>query len=426
MHARLVAHGLTIVMAWSTVAWGKGPIVPTTGVQATPINLVTRGCGSVAELNARVARRSRQIRLVLPSGPCGLEAEILDLDGDRKEIVWTVVKTGERFSRRMRAQTCDEALEALALLTVLTLDPAAAAPPRQEPRTESGAPDDLSSHRAAKTSKRATAMVETAPPSADRGDSGTTSPRKTSGEGNTPIVTSDSVDAARPANPANPAKSDTAEPGVSVVLGNAIPKAAEPEADVDVGVHRNVAPPASGNDARGPRRGVLSVGAGGIVIGGPAPLSLAGASVYAVWGWNRDSPWSPAVTLAAGHSERNGLSFPGGTANFSLDAVQLEVCPVWLGMRRRLGARACALGMMGALAVRGVQTMSPQNHRRFFALFGGSLAVIYQAASRVELVASGGFAFPLQHYAFQFEPRVFYRVETVSMMGGVGVGFRFH
>jgi hypothetical protein len=394
-----------MAIGWTASASGK---------KSTPISLVTSGCGSLAELNERIARRSNQIRLVRRSGQVrGLEAEIRDLGANQKEIVLTVVKTArDRLSRRMHAQNCDEALEALALLTVLTLDPlGVVAPRRHQSRPTPAAVDpSLSARPAPRLSQESSKAPLKVPlqqtpnetPSTDSSDPGT----------GTPVPTPD-----------NTTPLESADPGVPTAPRRAIPTEEESPPEIPL---RAIAHPEDENDARRPNSIALAVGAGGIVMGGPAPRSLPGASVYAFWGWDRNSFWSPAIIVAAGHSERNGLAFPGGTANFSLDAVRVDLCPVSVGMHRRFGARACALGMAGALAARGVQTVDAETHRRIFALFGGSLAAIYQPGWRIELVASGSLGFPLQRYAFQFEPTVFHRVEPVSLMAGLGLGIRFH
>lgn len=395
-------------MGWTATAWGKGASDQTATLVVTPIDLIGSGCGSLVELNERVRRRSGRIRLGSDSrSRAALKAEIRDLGTGEMEVILTVLKTaGEPFSRRIRAQNCDEALEALGLLIVLTLDPAAVPDERPPTGAAPAAAGGAPAGSVSRAPKRKVTVEDTAP-STHRGERGVAPPR----EPPEPAVTPDTP-APGPQEPINKGTPDSVQP-----------RAEEPEADIEA---RPIPKPVPDRGGSAATRTMFAAGASGIGIMGPAPGVMAGASLSVVWGWNRDSRWSPAIVLAAGHLERNGLSFPGGSADFALDALQLELCPVWFGMGRRLGARTCALGMVAALLAKGVQTLAPEAHHRLFAVVGGSVAVIYQPVRRVEIVASAGVGYPLQRYSFQFDPAVFYRVAPVAVMGGLGVGLRFH
>ncbi len=166
-------------------------------------------------------------------------------------------------------------------------------------------------------------------------------------------------------------------------------------------------------------------GAGASAMVGPAPGAMIGAFAYAVWGWNRAPAWSPSISFGAAHLERNGVVAVGGIASFTLDTLQVEVCPLWLGVERRVSGRACASGSAGYLTTRGSQTVDPEVHRSPFTSFGGSAALTFLPVWRVEIEATAGFGFPLQRYIYQFQPGVFHQVAAVSLVGGLGVGIRF-
>jgi hypothetical protein len=89
-------------------------------------------CGSRADLVARITRRSDRIRIEDASAPRRLEVEITP---DGAQLVATLAleqASGRRSSRTLRAPSCDEALEAIALVAALSLDPTASTAPEQE------------------------------------------------------------------------------------------------------------------------------------------------------------------------------------------------------------------------------------------------------------------------------------------------------
>jgi hypothetical protein len=404
------------------------------GTDATLVELITSGCGTIDILNERVRRRSRQVRLVDSAREAkspSLRAEIKDVGDSRREITLTAPKrVGPRQSRHLYAQDCNEALEALALLIVLATDPAAAAGERDsagapitsfrgsQQVTDMAPPSQDTLLRRARLAsvrglKRATevkagalpkALPDTSPVASVRGDRDSSAPSAPSDTPSTPPGLRES-DRAPAADRVERRVGDASQEEVTEVASDRV-RSIESESATQ-------------------GRRTIALGVGGLAIVGPAPAAMAGESVYAAWGWNRNSFWSPVVALTASHAERNGFATTGGTADFTLDSLQFELCPISLGLQGRLGVRACGMGVAGQLAARGGQTVAAQGHTRPFGLFGGSAAVVLHPAWRVEMMLTGGVGVPLQRYAFQFEPAVFYRASAVSLTGGLTVGVRF-
>ena len=98
-------------------------------VQAAP------GCATRDELAARVAARSQRIRFADDgAAPTGLRAEIAP--GPNGTVIGQlgiVDPNGRRSSRRLSAPSCAEAIDALALIIVIALDPTYSPPPGGEP-----------------------------------------------------------------------------------------------------------------------------------------------------------------------------------------------------------------------------------------------------------------------------------------------------
>src|SRR5262245_16835104 len=272
-----------------------GPEPPVTA------SLVVTGppdCAARPEVVKLIARRSARIRLDdgAATGPAlrvAVDAAAPRAIGATLSIAWP---DGSRSERHLSAPTCGETADAIALVIVLALDPAAAArelpavpparpaspPPRSEP-----APPPRS---------------EPAPPR-DR------PPPEPPAEKSAP--------------PAPPRRADeTAAP--------APPPPAPSEPPVPV-VQTTVAPPPPVVAPSPPPVHRLDVGAAFRLASGPSPSLMPGIGLTA--GWERDtaSVLSLKVQLVASHHARDGWVTVYGTANFALDLVTLHVCPLRVG-----------------------------------------------------------------------------------------------
>jgi hypothetical protein len=138
--------------------------------------------------------------------------------------------------------------------------------------------------------------------------------------------------------------------------------------------------------------------------------------------FDRESPLSFAARLTAAHQSLSGWAASGGTADFALDTVELDLCPVRVGAGR-LDARACATGLGGRLAVAGSQTYAPASRSRPFATAGGTLRVGFALGERLVIEASAGAAATFVRDAFEFAPDVFHRVPAVAVNAALGLGF---
>jgi hypothetical protein len=99
-------------------------------VRASAEFIATEGCGSRADLLARITRRSERIRFEPnPSPPRRLRVEIVQREDQFLATLELEQPSGRLSSRTLRAASCDEALEALALVAALSLDPTASTAP---------------------------------------------------------------------------------------------------------------------------------------------------------------------------------------------------------------------------------------------------------------------------------------------------------
>jgi hypothetical protein len=97
------------------------------------------GCGSEAELGASITRRSDRIRLD-PTSARRLRIQIR-ADGKLTRVDLELIQPSGRPSKRtLRATSCDEALEAAALVAAVSLDPTASAALDPPPAPETPPP----------------------------------------------------------------------------------------------------------------------------------------------------------------------------------------------------------------------------------------------------------------------------------------------
>jgi hypothetical protein len=175
---------------------------------------------------------------------------------------------------------------------------------------------------------------------------------------------------------------------------------------------------AATNDVAG-SSGTLDVGVFAQGLFGPAPDAMPGIAAHALAGWGQ-GVLAPAVALGAMHAVRSGLSQPGGTAVFFLDAAMLDLCP----LRWELGAvevRPCAATLVGRLSVAGRATRNaPGKMARPFATAGGSLVVTGRLGWVLEPSLRAALGANLVRDSFTFTPVVFHRVPPLSVSLSVG------
>jgi len=287
------------------------------------------GCATSEDLETRVTQRSARIRFSPESGaglalrvaivsqPAGTVAATLEIAG----------ADGSRAERRLGAATCAEALDALALMIAVLLDPRAlVAPPA--PTRPSPAP---------------------------------------------------SLEIAAPAPP--------------------LP----------------------------PRRWGVGVGAAAHTISCPMPAAAPGLSVgvaVASEPGTGHRVWSPAARLRWAHDWLGDWRAPGGTADFTLDSLELDVCPVALGTSG-FAARACAAAIGSRIVARGSLTFMAERHVEYLMAAGASVWLALRVAPHVALEGSLVAGPSLRRDSFAFSPDIFYRVAPITLTGSLGLGVTF-
>ncbi len=332
-------------------------------VHATP------DCTTRSDLAARVAARSRHIQFV--DDDSALAVEAVFAAGRSGSVVGELALSGpggKLLSRRLRARSCADAADAVALIIAVTLDPTFAG------------------------DSRALAGVQTETRSlADPSASPSTAPR------------------ARPAAISEPIEKPVKQPAERA-LEKEVPVTANPL------VASSPTPPVVAR-----RR--VGVHLAGQTIVGPAPSVMPGVAVYVMAGLDRDALWSPVIMVGVTHAWRNGLAEPGGTASFTLDAASLDAC----ALRLRLffiEARACGSALVGRLSTSGDETSAPATVARPFAVAGAAVVLTAGLGSMVELSARLGAGLTLLRDSYEFAPTIFHRAESITSSASLGLGVR--
>ena len=233
------------------------------------------------------------------------------------------------------------------------------------------------------------------------------------------LVVAITLDPSAAANSGAGAASDTAGPQVTATGGAAV--AVPPEPAVATEGHPTASAEAAAQRAQ-PTRHLTVAGAGALIVG-PAPTVMPGVTLEVQAAQDGASIWSPAAILTLAHVWSGALPESGGTAEFTLDLVGLDLCPLRLAVG--LEIRVCAAGSLGRLTARGSNAYDPRSVARPFATAGGTARLSLAFGSRVEARARLGAGATLWRDAFEFSPDVFHRVASVTLVGDVGIGVRF-
>jgi hypothetical protein len=386
----VAAAALLASLAWLPIAAAQsgGASGPAAGEPVFIELISSDGCGTSQDLVRRVMLRSQRVQLVPRANAVVIaRAEIQGSAGGSVSATLTLIQPiGKRWSRQVRSASCDEVLDAIALVLAVIFDPTVAIPvaPARPPPP---APPRARPQPAPEVAKR---QPRPSPP--------------------------ETVEIARAAEPTPLAP---LEPRVQ--RDAELPPMPAPAPRPDLAPE----PPPQPEGAAGRERKLSWLaGLGGLGSWGPTPRAIPGITLFLMLDWSRPSIWSPAAQVTAAHFESDGFAAPGGTADFALDMLGLDLCPIWL-RHRRFGARLCATGAAGQLTAAGSQTSMPQSHVRPFAMLGGSAILTVELKFGIQLRGWVAGAGPLIRDSFQFVPEVFHRVPPLVLTVGAGIGVRF-
>ena len=333
------------------------------------------GCSSRGALAARVTARSPRIRFAGERATWAVKATVAPVRPGEVVGELTVLEAGKRVvSRRLLAQSCDEATDALALIVSVTLDPTSAA-------------------------ENATAATQS--PASDARRSAETMPA-----------------AALPPNPISEPSPKEAPPQPSE------PNPGQRREERDERQPKEpVAETAVAEAPESAMQRILAIHLAGQTVLGPAPALMPGVALYASVAFDRSPLWSPALILGLVHAWRSGLGQQGGSASFQLDALTLDACVPRFG-HQRIQGRLCASVLAGRMVASGSDTTAAATQARPFVSVGGSAVVSGRVASMVELSLRLAMGATLIRDSYEFAPTTFYQASGMTTLVSLGIGLR--
>jgi hypothetical protein len=375
------------------------------------------GCGSAADFAGRVEQRSSQVHFVQRGATDTLSVRISSRG--RGLVAQLTLSSGNKrlTQRSIEAEQCEDALDALALVVVVTLE---------------GRASDVRARRARPSTRPPPRRRETPPTPRE------TTPSVPAPAQPTPPTTPSPVGTEQPAPTTTPSEPTPPEPTPPEPQPPAeeepeppLPPPEPPETPEVVVREPERDEPPSGPSTPLPLYGGL--GGGGLLYFGAAPSYLPGWLVYARIGLDRGSAWSPQIIVSYLEAQADGFSQPGyGFGWFRLRAGELDVCPLQLEYGR-FAFVPCAFGQIGVLKGIGYgERVIREEHSALWAAAGLNSQFVFNL-SVLELRAAASLGSPLNQFAVRFrapegsdEPDpALHRVPSVMFSTSISLGLSF-
>jgi hypothetical protein len=326
-----------------------------------PVRLEYRApatCDDDAQFFARARLRAPRMRMARPDERARVFVVDIEQRAGKMSGRLTVRNPeGRQTIREIEARDCTEAVDALALIVALAVNPRAAQ------STPSSAPGES----------------EPIPPAS------TATP-------NAPNASVPAPPSSTPSLPAPAASSSAPTPA-------ATDSATEPF-----------------GRARGESLWTFRAGLGAWALGGIAPAPLFGARTSAEIMNLQANVIAPSFRISAGYATHAGFAVDGGTAHFSYAGSNMEICPLRIPPGGPLVLRPCLMADVGFVFARGADALNPQSEARPWAAIGMGGRLEWSLGRRVGVELDAGCTFPIWRDRFLFGTRSFHRV---ALAGGV-------
>lgn len=360
--------GALFVLTWCAAVTAAAPDAPTISIRLELKS--SSGCATRSALMDRVRARAPRIRFVDEGGVPIVRASFQALpSGKVASEVSVAAPNVDLPERQLQASSCVDALDAVALIIAISIDPESAA------RTA----DDTGPNRHEPARRNEAASATLGATSAAGASAGAPSERSALAVSKAPK-----------------------EPNGTA---NSTGRGGEQRGE---------------RDEAGTRLGAQLAAE---ALLGPTPGVMPGVALYFSAGLDRTTAWSPFVALGALHAFGGHTVQNGGTAAFALDALSLDACPFRLAAGA-FEARACASTLLGQLSAHGSDTRNPASTARIFAASGASTLVTFRLQPSLELALRAGADVNFVRDSFEFAPVIFHTVAPVTFFTSLGLGVR--
>jgi hypothetical protein len=160
---------------------------------------------------------------------------------------------------------------------------------------------------------------------------------------------------------------------------------------------------------------------GGLVALGPAPTPVYGGALSFVWIAPGDGLFQPAFQLGAGAAFAPDLAEPSGKARFAWLTVRAAAYLLRWTLGGEIVVRAGAIGDVGVLLARGLETLSPASSSRGWLSLGVALSLDAPLGSRFTFRPVLGVEAPLRRDRYAFGSTDFFEVPAAIAAGSVSI-----
>lgn len=235
-------------------------------------------------------------------------------------------------------------------------------------------------------------------------------------------VESDDREPARAVPPTAPSSAPTAAPPPSGLPPTPpVPPETRPETQSPRAVDGLPANRATGSTV--PSRTELEVG--GAFAVGPAPAPLYGGVLSLVWEAPGDGWFHPALQLGGAAAFAPDVSVSLGTARFAWLTVRAAAYLVRWRLGRDVVVQGGAIGDVGVLLARGLETLAPANSSRTWVSLGLSASLEIPLGSRFAVRPVMGIEAPLRRDRYGFGSADFFEVPVVIGFGSASIAATF-
>jgi hypothetical protein len=286
---------------------------------------------------------------------------------------------GTAATRRIVAASCLEAVDALALIAALTIDPGSAAEPSPEPRSTSEPADTARLQPQPEPQPEPSAQAEQLP---------------------APEREADSVDRATEPTPRE-TRATVPEPSV------------EDRADSDEA-------PAS------PSRASTRVGlfTSAVALTGVAPSAQPALQLSAALAWSPEGAFELLARAGVRLTPEQSTSTPEGVATFAFWTSIAALCAGARIEAQHAALALCADFELGRMTARGRETLNGETSRRTWTALGPAVLAHWEGLDPVVIQAGAELLFALVRDRFLLGPAEVHHVPAVGLRAELGVGIQ--
>ena len=140
---------------------------------------------------------------------------------------------------------------------------------------------------------------------------------------------------------------------------------------------------------------------------------------------SRAALFSPSLRLWGEYAPRATFAVQGGNVAFSYAGATLEICPVNVRIGEGLRARPCLLGDLGVVHAAGLDVPNARSADRLRIAFGAQARFEWMLTRRIGIDLDFGCTFPIRRDRYRFDPLLVYTPQAVGVTASAGVSLHF-